>query len=444
MNSVLNGDLDFHGENSSYASHAFHSFPAKFPPQLPEKFIQKFSQEGDLVLDPMAGSGTTIVEAALLGRRSIGFDIDPLAILLNYVKTHHLDPDRLRKLEHQILVDAKHRYDRDTDAIQADMRAIFCRASIKFIDYWFDNATQSMLYSMISEIYQIEDIAYRSFFKLLYSSIIITKSGGVSLAFDLAHTRPHKVKAAISHKGNILYGENEIDKIPESRKRFLVKKVRSPYKELHKNFTAILNQLIDMPDFAFQPIIQFGNALQIPLKDDSVDLVVTSPPYASNAIDYMRAHKFSLVWFGHSIDQLSLHRKKYIGGEALEESLSLVMPDFTSSIISKLGSVDFKKSRVLHRYYSEMTLVLKEMYRVLKPGKFTFIVVGNSIMRGLSTETPDCLVEIGNQIGFINSQYGVRNLDRNRRMLPTAHQFDQTSQIQQRMHQEFVIGYQKP
>lgn len=63
--SLLHQDLDFHDQDSGYASHNFHSFPAKFPPQLPRTFIQDLTDPGDVVLDPMVGSGTTIVE----GRR---------------------------------------------------------------------------------------------------------------------------------------------------------------------------------------------------------------------------------------------------------------------------------------------------------------------------------------------------------------------------------------
>jgi hypothetical protein len=80
LEKVLAGDLNFHGRDSLYASHNLHSFPAKFPPQLPRTFIKELTGPGDLVLDPMVGSGTTIVEAFLSGRRSIGFDINPLAI----------------------------------------------------------------------------------------------------------------------------------------------------------------------------------------------------------------------------------------------------------------------------------------------------------------------------------------------------------------------------
>ncbi len=79
---LLSQDLDFHDQDSGYAAHNFHSFPAKFPPQLPRKFIVALTAPGDVVLDPMMGSGTTVLEAFLTGRRGVGFDIDPLALLL--------------------------------------------------------------------------------------------------------------------------------------------------------------------------------------------------------------------------------------------------------------------------------------------------------------------------------------------------------------------------
>src|SRR3990170_1105511 len=59
---LLEGELNFHGENSSYASHDLHSFAAKFPPQIPRAFIRGLTEPGNVVLDPMVGSGTTVVE----------------------------------------------------------------------------------------------------------------------------------------------------------------------------------------------------------------------------------------------------------------------------------------------------------------------------------------------------------------------------------------------
>jgi DNA modification methylase len=180
------------------------------------------------------------------------------------------------------------------------------------------------------------------------------------------------------------------------------------------------------------------------LENASVDLIVTSPPYASNAIDYMRAHKFSLVWMGYPIRDLGDKRKEYIGGEAVSQFSFKAMPDRTASVVKKVADVDEKKGLVLHRYYSEMTLVLREMFRILKPGKAAIVVVGSSTMRGLDTETEKCLAEIGESLGFQVPRIGIRHLDRNRRMMPTGNKVNRESQIQQRMNEEYVIGYYKP
>ena len=84
------------------------------------------------------------------------------------------------------------------------------------------------------------------------------------------------------------------------------------------------------------------------------------------------------------------------------------------------------------------------MYRVLKPGKVAIVVVGNSTMKGKDTETHKCLQEIGSSIGFIVPYIGIRQLDRNKRMLPASKKKDLNSQIQKRMHEEYVIGFYKP
>ncbi len=85
LQAVLQEDFDFQGQYAAHATHNLHPFPAKFPPQLPRRFIQALTQPGDSVLDPMMGSGTTVLEAYLAQRTAIGFDIDPLARLLAQV-----------------------------------------------------------------------------------------------------------------------------------------------------------------------------------------------------------------------------------------------------------------------------------------------------------------------------------------------------------------------
>ena len=84
------------------------------------------------------------------------------------------------------------------------------------------------------------------------------------------------------------------------------------------------------------------------------------------------------------------------------------------------------------------------MYRVLKGGRVAVLVVGSSIIRGVNTETGECLAEIACSIGFEDPIIGIRRIDRNRRMMPVGSKLDLASQIQQRMHEEKVIGLIKP
>ena len=131
------------------------------------------------------------------------------------------------------------------------------------------------------------------------------------------------------------------------------------------------------------------------LPAESVDLIVTSPPYANNAIDYMRAHKFSLVWLGWKIDDLTNIRKRYLGHDALGEKPYASLPEQCESTLAALAQVDMRKSAVLRRYFGEMRAVIQEMRRVLKQEKIAVIVVGTSILRGIDVETHKGLAAIG-------------------------------------------------
>ncbi len=440
---LLSKDLDFHDQDSGYASHNFHSFPAKFPPQLPRKFIAALTKPGDTVLDPMTGSGTTVVEAFLLGRRGVGFDIDPLALAISEVKVSLLNPEEVARVGDTILAQATLSVNGRRSELEKALDIRWNSDTKKFIDYWFAYETQIELLALITEIEKISNPVIRAFFELVFSAIIITKSGGVSLAFDLAHTRPHRAKVVFNRTGQLLLGQEPVNN-DSDRRRFLTKTLRSALDEFNKRYQQNLKSLLKPGLGKIRPQFKYGNAQNLPLDEATIDLIVTSPPYASNAIDYMRAHKFSLVWMGHSITELGYKRQEYIGGESLIGFEFEALPEKTAEVVADISKRDSKKGHVLHRYYSEMTRTLREMFRVLKPGKAAIVVVGSSILRGRDTETQICLADIGQKIGFEVPKIGVRNLDRDRRMMPAGFKLDLNSQIQQRMHEEYVIGFYKP
>jgi DNA modification methylase len=417
---LLTFDLDFHTENSSGISHDFHAFPAKFPPQLPRLFIEKLTQPGDVVLDPMMGSGTSVLEAYVSGRTAIGFDIDPLAVLLTKVKLTPISVEAVADEGERVLQNSEYALKRYRSSLSKQLTARFEPKTKKFVDYWFSEQAQLELLALLKEIEKIDEPAIQDFLRLVFSAIIITKSGGVSLAWDLAHTRPHKLKQG------------------------LAKAFKSPFGEFRKRLAKNLKGLREIPQWVAKGSPNFGNAEALPLAEASVDLLFTSPPYASTAIDYMRAHKFSLVWFGYPVEDLSELRTQYIGGENIAGHEFADMPLETKRLIAQVARLDRKKSLALHRYYSEMKRVLQQSLRVLRPGKAAFFVVGSSTLRGIDTRTQDCLGEIGESLGFELLGIGTRRLDRNRRMMPARRNAPQTSIIEQRMHEEFVVGLLKP
>ncbi|RKY64634.1 MAG: hypothetical protein DRQ02_11230, partial [Candidatus Latescibacterota bacterium] len=288
---LLSQDLDFHGKDSGYASHNFHSFPAKFPPQLPRKFIEALTAPGDAVLDPMMGSGTTVLEAFLAGRRGIGFDIDPLALMLSKSKVTPLDVRQVGQIGNEILKQAESASRERRNELEKILEERWDSKTRSFVDYWFAHETQIELLALITQIEQIEDVRFRTFFQLAFSAIIITKSGGVSLAFDLAHTRPHRAKVVFDRTGKIVMGNDLVGK-PSRRIKFLTKTLRSPLKEFEKRVQQNLKGLLESkPDRIqpyleglleheperIEPYIMLGNAQSLPLDDSSVELIVTSP-----------------------------------------------------------------------------------------------------------------------------------------------------------------------
>ncbi|MBW1689750.1 MAG: site-specific DNA-methyltransferase [Deltaproteobacteria bacterium] len=439
---LLNENFDFHGENSNYATHNFHAFPAKFPPQLPKKFITTLTLPGEKVLDPMSGSGTTVLEAMLLGRHGIGIDIDPLALNLGKVKVTSLDLGDLMRKSESLIDRSSYALRNKKDELTSTLDSRFDPQTKRFVDYWFLRQTQLELLALIQEIERLADRNVRRFFEIVFSSIIITKSGGVSLAYDLAHTRPHKLR----------------DKVP-----------RSASEEFQKRLNKNIKRITQLAWSTGRADIFCGNAQRLGLSDNSIDLIVTSPPYPSNAIDYMRTHKFSLVWFGYDIASLSGMRGDYMGGERTSNFQMRDLPDYSHRVASNLSEKDPKKANVLMRYYTEMSECLSEMFRVLKPGRAAAVVVGSSVMRGIDTETSKCLAEIGKTAGFNLVGITQRKLDRNKRMMPARHRSrsgegggparnasqskaggpvreneKEDTKIEERMHKEYIIGFLKP
>ncbi|MBI4788141.1 MAG: site-specific DNA-methyltransferase [Chloroflexi bacterium] len=412
---LLQGELNFHGEKTGYASHDLHAFAAKFPPQLPRAFIRGLTKPGDIVLDPMMGSGTTVVEAVLEGRRAIALDIDPLALRLASVKTTPMDLDKLRHEANQVLSRSNALLSKSSK-LDRELAKHFDEHTKEFVDYWFAADTQRELMALVLALQEVADTPVRQFLELTFSSVIITKSGGVSRARDLAHSRPHLDKTKVP--------KNAIE-------QFSVR--------LRKNLASIAGLKSD--GAVASPLA--GDARSMPLRTGVIDLIVTSPPYA-NAIDYMRAHKFSLVWLGESVSDLTELRARYIGSERVRPAEEVRLPERPEALVRQLAQQDANKAAVLRKYSIEMKTALSEMYRVLRHDSAAIVVVGTSVMRSIDVQTHLILADIAAECGFDVVGLAQRVLDRNKRMMPARFGKKSDSMIEQRMHEEYVIGLLKP
>ncbi len=352
----------------------------------------------------------------------MGIDLDPLAILQCQVKISLIDPVLVNNVGIQVVETARKALC-DRIAIDGALNSRFEPGTREFVDYWFLLETQREIIALDQAIGQVSDEALRRFLYLCLSSVIITKSGGISLARDLAHTRPHR----------------DISKQPRSAfDQFLTR--------LGRNVTGVrqLAQHLAVKSEVYPVSLIRGSAESISLRSDSVDLVVTSPPYANTAIDYMRAHKFSLVWLGHSIKDLAALRREYIGMDWTTGAEYALLPPASAEAVQSLSEVDSRKGKVLHKYLTEMTRVLGEVFRVLRSNHVAIFVVGSSVMRGVSIETHKYLAEIAVAKGFELVGTVERKLDRNRRMMPARFGGQTNSVIEERMHQEQVVGLYKP
>ena len=158
----------------------------------------------------------------------------------------------------------------------------------------------------------------------------------------------------------------------------------------------------------------------------------------------MRAHKFSLVWLGESTKDLSELRSKYIGSERVGNNKNDLFPPGLEAVIRKLSERDKSKAAILAKYFAEMRLVLTEMHRVLRRDAAAIIIVGTSVMRDIDVETHQCLVDMAATLDFDVVGVAKRVLDRNKRMMPARFGRRSDSMIEQRMHDEYVIGLLKP
>lgn len=380
--------------SSTYSTHSIHSYTAKFIPHIPRYFIEKYTKKEDVVLDPFAGSGTTLLEANILGRNSLGIDINPLAVLIGKAKTTPLKKQKLEKAIKKLF-----------NKLDKNMK--FSLKDFPNRDYWFNKKSifeLSKINYLINELYRKKEIDknIKNFFDVCFSSIIRKSSfADPSNPKTYCSQSMRKLKKNNHQFYPIKYFKNCVIKnsqlIYELEKKLKGKKV--------KTYFVSTNDTRD---------------IKLPSKIKKVDLIVTSPPYA-NAQEYFRNFKLELFWLGLvNRDKLLELDKKQIGGEnhaALNyKTLQKTGYKDIDRIIKRLFSIDKKSSYVVYKYFFNMEKSLKEYRRVLKKGRHCVIIIGNNTVRGIKIPIDKTLIEIAKKNGFKLHDYGY-DLIKNRKFM---------------------------
>lgn len=381
-----------------------HPFPARMAPEIVLSRIANLP-DGKKILDPMAGSGMVLGQAAKHGFESIGYDLDPLAHLISKVGATKIKEDKAREAMMLLLKACKKRKKVRLKWIDQN------KETSDFIDFWFHNAQKNQLrllsyYLIVDPI--VKNVKVINILKVAISRLIITKEPKASLARDTAHSRPHRTITKNTY--------NIIEELPKSLEHVL--------------------KVLDAKSIQENTKIYLGDARKMArIYDESIDLIITSPPYL-NAIDYMRGHRLSLVWFGYSLEKLRKIRRISIGAERAGTG------DFEKEFTSALRRLDLeglknREQQMLNKYFCDLVMQLSESFRVLKQSSKATYVIGNSTIKGCYIQNSELLKIAGKLAGFKLKKEIIREIPNNRRYLPVF--VDAKNSLAKRMRTEHII-----
>lgn len=387
-----------------------HPFPARMAPTIVWDNLPRKKKELR-VLDPMAGSGTTLVSARARGYQAIGCDTDPLALLIARGWCSDVNPAKLKRLA-KLVLDEATALNNNTlpgDAYPSNMDL----ETRKFLDYWFDETNRCQLTALSNSISTLDESGEKTLLWCAFSRLIITKKSGVSLAMDVSHSRPHKKyeKAPVQPFDKFL---RAVDYVTQ----------KAPFGQSSSAPTAIIRQ---------------ADARSLPFDSQSIDVVITSPPYL-NAIDYIRGHKFTLVWMGHSISELRSLRSSNIGSE---RSGDLREAGQFSEVVERMVNVelDHKHFQLVMKYILDMNRVISECRRVLTKNGQAVFVIGDSNVGGVFVKNSEGLISLATRNGFALLGKVTRPLPVNRRYLPPPNLEKSGNSLQSRMREEVILSF---
>ncbi len=317
------------GQRGSHSLHSMCSRTGSFPPALARWYIERYSLRRSRVLDPFSGKGTAPLEACLGGRVGIGNDLAPEAYVLTRAKVRPVG-----------LEEVKSWVERNRSFIETYRS---CDAPEE-VEVFYSKRTLRQILA-VKELLERPESDVEWFVKGVMLGILHGSSSD-SLSVKCSHSfsmSPGYVRRSIKELGLKKPERNVPECILTRAKRVLQ------------------DGLPEVKGAAFNV-----DARRLPLVDESVDLIVTSPPYFSMQT-YAWDNWLRLWFLGH--DYRDVAKKLF----------------HTSSVPKFLGF---------------MEEALGEMHRVLKSGGYCVLVLGIVRLKGVLIDMAQLLLPVAEKVGF--------------------------------------------
>lgn len=254
------------------AAHSLHeiSYRACFKPQLPRFFIDRLTRPDDIVYDPFMGRGTTLVEAALMGRRPCGCDVNPLSAVLCEPR---LRPPSLADVQRALAeVDFS-----DADEMPEELLVFYHQETLRQIS------------ALRRHLLEHERSGASSAVQRWIRMVAVNRLTGHSTGFFSVYTLPPNQAVSPRAQAKI---NSRLNQRPQRRDvpGIILSKSRALLRDVTPELRARLEGLAETAR------ILAGSSASTPaIEDDSIALAVTSPPFL-DVVDYKRDN-WLRCWF---------------------------------------------------------------------------------------------------------------------------------------------------
>ena len=387
----MNGELNAFKELPRHPVHSFHRYFGKLIPGIPAFAIEKYTEVGEIVLDPFSGSGTTVVEAKERNRIGIGVDLNPLAILVAKVKTTWIDETLLTE-QLDLIISSMNKSEKNLE---------FDEPYVVNMDHWFRSEVKQELLKLKYTIDNIPNNDIRDFFLVTFSAFL----RGVSNA-DPQHVFP-----GFSKRMRKLEAEGRKIDVMASFIRAAKKRIKQ------------ISLISRGSNRTFLHASSFTDAnLDLKYK---VKLIVTNPPYISS-IRYLETMKIEMGWLGFLKSQKEYLEmdKSVIGTErfykAEIQDLGTVGYAKIDDQISEVADLYPKMAKTVYEYFLQMNKVFENASKLIVKGGHLVIKISDSKVRNQIIATHSHFIDICNRHDFELMHDLIDDFDPNSRSLLTS------------------------